>query len=310
MVPNHFEVVIISIYFVVLLDKMSDKPNAAYFNKLFNDEHPVKLGDLDDCPAVKQCILYRIRTTNEDGSMKDQTKAKEVRDCTDADRATSIPALVNGVETSLNPFKDYYNHGDVGGSPNKTPCGKHTRSGVLIDASAVCVHCKLPLSQCAEKLFGPQMTYFFKKAAMKVGVIDYPNHGVESDEDSITVYHDFNRLLTELKFAVAVMNGKWSPMYSGNGDNPFLHPFVGSNLNDTHNELGAMCIPKSTLLPKCVVEGSYATFKDWLAIQKSVHEWGYDIYPGAVDFEMPMDVVNYYRCASDLSLNLDAGIKK
>ena len=111
------------------------------------------------------------------------------------------------------------------------------------------------------------------RAAISMGTIYYLE---DEDDEQVAIRRNFKRLLTQLKFATAVMNGTCLSVYTDDGMNPFL----GSNPEHTDPPL-----------PICVVEGSCAKFESWLHDQQYVWEWGYDISP--VDF--PMAVVNFYR---------------
>ncbi len=56
------------------------------------------------------------------------------------------------------------------------------------------------------------------RAAITTGVINY----VENEGDpQVAIWNNFKNLLTQLKFAVAVMNGTRLPTYLDDGSNPF-----------------------------------------------------------------------------------------
>ena len=189
------------------------------------------------------------------------------------------PCLCSAIHPDLDVFKDD-NADNSCGTTNRPTSGKHSLAGSLVDKRpTTCRHCKLPKDQCVEKLFGPQMTHYFMRAATEEGCIDYLEDTGEMEIEE-AIQQNFKRLLTQLKFAVAVMNGTPLPCYPGDGKNPFL------------NDAGC----KDMTLPKCVVEGSCKKFEDWLDAQKCVHEWGYDICPFTdPDIDLPMAVVNFYR---------------
>ena len=171
--------------------------------------------------------------------------------------------------------------------------GKHSLAGQLLDKSpTTCTHCKLPKNQCLETLFGTSISHYLKKVATTNGVIYYGEDDEDHREFEKVVLDDFKRLLTQLKFAVAVMNGTSLPKYPENAENPYI--LKGSGCEDRP-------------LPECIVKGSYGKFMWWLSDQKTVHEWGYDIsgYDICDDIEevdIPMCVVNFYREQSGLGL--------
>ena len=201
-------------------------------------------------PGVAARILNLIRTTNRDGSRRagpvPSTLGRE-----------PMPELASAVASDLDPYNDY--------------------SGTSVPT---CPHCNLPRSQCIEVIYGAQMSHHFKRAAITRGVINYLEN--EEDERRVVIRRNFKKLLTQLKFATAVLNGTRLPAYPDDGTNPFLG-----------NNQGIVESP----LPRCVMDGSCAKFEDWLEEQVNVHEWGYDISPftDADDVEYPMCVVNFYR---------------
>ena len=154
----------------------------------------------------------------------------------------------------------------------------HTRtnSGTAI---STCPHCKLPHPQCVEVLYGSQLSHYFKRAAITTGVIYYLE---DEDEPEVAIRRNFKKLLTQLKFATAVLNGTRLPTYPDDGTNPFL----GNNQ-----------VPVELPLPRCVMDGSCAKFEKWLSDQQLVHEWGYEVCPFTEedDVDYPMAVVNFYR---------------
>jgi len=254
-----------------------------YFKKLFNEEFPPSSLKSLECPRLERHILNLIRSTKEDGSKREPVSVSaEGVVSSDTVSLVTAPALSSAVHSTLNPFGDYTK------MPTTTTC-KHSLSGHEIDSphAAACPHCKLPHDQCVEKLFGSQMAYYFKKAAMELGAIYYPrgdtNDSYSDKEDHEVILKDFRRLLTQLKFAVAIMNGTSLPAYPATAKNPFI-------------TRGSGC--KDMSLPDCVLGGSYRNFMNWLDDQKAVHEWGYEFY-GFEDEEelpdVPMYVVNFYR---------------
>ena len=117
------------------------------------------------------------------------------------------------------------------------------------------------------------------RAAISKGPIYYLE---DEDDKQVVIKRNFKRLLTQLKFAAAVMNGTPLSVYTDDGMNPFL----GNNPEHVDSPL-----------PTCVVEGSCAKFVTWLQEQKCVWEWGYEISPfiDVDDVPYPMAVVNFYR---------------
>ena len=202
-------------------------------------------------PAVQERILNLIRTTNRDGSKRAGPEPSILDN-------QPMPQLASAVESDLDPFKDY--------SESAIP---------------TCPHCNLPRAQCIEVIYGPQMTHHFKRAALTIGPIYYLG-GEEEDEPEVIIRRNFRKLLTQLKFATAVMNGTQMPRYPDDGSNPFLNDNTG--------------IIESPL-PQCVINGSCTKFESWLDGQKFVHEWGYDICEmiEGDDVDYPMAVVNFYR---------------
>jgi hypothetical protein len=270
---------------------MNGGTKESYFKALFNKEFPVKkLKDLDNL-HVQNRILHLIRTTNENGT-------KRAFKCAATPAISSTEALVSGlapsaVDSKLNPFLDYTSAVITETSTNTTTLtntGKHSLAGQLLDNSpTTCTHCKLPKNQCLEKLFGTSISHYLKKVATTKGVIYYGEEDEDDRETEKVVLDDFKRLLTQLKFAVAVMNGTSLPCYPDNAENPYI--LKGSGCEDRP-------------LPECIVKGSYEKFMWWLSDQQAVHVWGYDIYDGCdiSEVDIPMYVVNFYREQSGLGL--------
>jgi len=173
---------------------------------------------------------------------------------------TPMPQLASAVASNLDPYEDY--------------------SGTAI---TTCAHCNLPSSQCLQVIYGPQMLHYFKKAAISEGVI-YCFEEEEDDERQVLIRRNFRKLLTQLKFATAILNGTRLPSYPGDGTNPFLAGTQGN---------------VEPALPRCVIDGSCTKFDTWLWEQKVVHEWGYDIGDDndteGDDVDYPLQVVNFYR---------------
>jgi hypothetical protein len=266
---------------------MSDGTKESYFKALFNKEFPVNLEDLDNLPVQKH-ILHLIRTTNEDGTTRAFKGA-----VTHSAKSSSEP-LVSGLAFSalhskLHPFLDYTSAVTTETSTKMTTLtntGKHSLAGHLLEhSSTTCIHCKFPKEECLETLFGTSISHYLKKVATKKGVIYYGENDEDHREPKKVVLDDYKRLLTQLKFAVVVMNGTSLPCYPDNAENPYI--LKGSGCEDRP-------------LPDCIVKGSYEKFMWWLSDQQTVHEWGYDIsgYDICDDIEevgIPMCVVNYYR---------------
>ena len=265
---------------------MSESTKEDYFKALFNKEFPVNIEEIEDLP-VKKRLMHLIHTTNEDGTQRPFKRfvAPDTSRSTTAALAPGL-ALTCAVDSKLNPFKDYTSVVTTQTSNHTTPLintGKHSLGGQLIDSSpTTCQHCKLPKQQCLETLFGASMYHYFKKVATTKGVIYYgeKNDDEEDEEDERQpekiVLDEFKRLLTQLKFAVAVMNGTSLPGYPENANNPYLLENSG-------------CEDKP--LPDCIVNGSYEKFTWWLEEQKAVHEWGYDMDVT----DIPKHVVIFYR---------------
>jgi hypothetical protein len=285
---------------------MSDGAKESYFKALFNKEFPVKLEDLDNLPVQKH-ILHLIRTTNEDGTKRALTltnedgtkrafKCEATHSSISSTEAVVSCLALSAVDSKLNPFRDYTSAVTTETLTNTTTLtntGKHSLAGQLLDKSpTTCTHCKLPKNQCLETLFGTSISHYLKKVATTNGVIYYGEDDEDHREFEKVVLDDFKRLLTQLKFAVAVMNGTSLPKYPENAENPYI--LKGSGCEDRP-------------LPECIVKGSYGKFMWWLSDQKTVHEWGYDIsgYDICDDIEevdIPMCVVNFYREQSGLGL--------
>ena len=198
-------------------------------------------------PAVEECILNLIHTTNRDGSNRAGPVPSTLGN-------EPMPELASAVESNLDPFKDY------------------SRTAI-----PTCPHCNLPRAQCIEVIYGPQMKHHFQRAALTIGPIYYLEE--EKDEPEVVIRRNFRKLLTQLKFATAVMNGTQMPNYPDDGSNPFL------------SDTGIIESP----LPQCVIDGSCTKFENWLNEQKFVHEWGYDISDMTEANAVPMEVVNFYR---------------
>ena len=221
-----------------------------YLRGLLNEQFPpARLDDLN-CPRVQAHLRDLISTTNEDGSLRNTAPTPPVR--------VPTPELTCAVASDLDPYKDY------------------TSTAVVL---ATCPHCRLPSSQCVEVLFGLQLSHYFMRAAISKGTIYYLK---DEDDEQVVIKRNFKRLLTQLKFAAAVMNGTPLSVYTDNGMNPFL------GKNTDHGD---------SPLPTCVLEGSCAKFVTWLQEQKDVWEWGNNIRPfmDADDVPYTMAVVNFYR---------------
>ena len=270
---------------------MSDGTKESCFNALFNKEFPVKLEDLDNLPVQKH-ILHLIRTTNEDGTTR-AFKGAATHSAISSSEALVSGLALSDLDSKLNPFLDYTSAVTTETSTNTTTLtntGKHSLAGHLLENSpTTCTHCKLPKKQCLETLFGASISHYLKKVATKKGVIYYGEEDEDHREPEKVVLDDFKRLLTQLKFAVAVMNGTSLPCYPDNAENPYI--LKGSGCEDRP-------------LPECIVKGSYEKFMWWLSDQQAVHVWGYDIYDGCdiSEVDIPMYVVNFYREQSGLGL--------
>ena len=217
-----------------------------YLRGLLNQEIPPARLDALDCPRLEARLRNLISMTNEDGSRRNTAPPPPVR--------VPMPELTRAIASDLDPYKDY------------------TSSSIVVET---CPHCRLPSSQCIEVLFGPQLSHYFMRAAIRKGTIYYLE---DEDDEQVAIRRNFKRLLTQLKFATAVMNGTRLSVYADDGMNPFL--------DNNSEQLGA-----DPPLPNCVVEGSCAKFESWLQEQQYVWEWGYDISPE----DIPMVVVNFYR---------------
>ena len=285
---------------------MSDGTKESYFKALFNKEFPVKLEDLDNLPVQKH-ILHLIRTTNQDGTKRALTLTNEdgtkrafkcvaTHSSISSKEAVMSGLVLSAVDSKLNPFRDYTSAvttETLTNSTTLTNTDKHSLAGQLLGKSpTTCTHCKLPKKQCLETLFGTSISHYLKKVATQKGVIYYGEEDEDHREPKKVVLDDFQRLLTQLKFAVAVMNGTSLPCYPDNAENPYL--LKGSRCEDRP-------------LPECIVKGSYEKFMLWLSDQQYVHEWGYDI-PGfdicddIEEVDIPPCVVNFYREQSGLGL--------
>ncbi len=135
------------------------------------------------------------------------------------------------------------------------------------------------------------MTHYFKKAAIKKGVI-YCFEYEEDNERQVLIGKCFMKLLTQLKFATAILNGTRLPSYPDDGTNPFLG-----------DSQGIVDSP----VPRCVMDGSCTKFDTWLEEQKFVREWGYDVSDDTEgdDVDYPMQVVFFTGKASrGMQLNI------
>ena len=202
-------------------------------------------------PGVADRMLNLIQTTNRDGSIRARPVPPNLGD-------VPMPQLASAVASDIDPYKDY--------------------SGPDIPT---CPHCNMPSPQCIEVIYGPQMTHHFKKAAIEMGVI-YCFEDEEDDERRVLIRRNFRKLLTQLKFGTAVLNGTPLPTYPDDGTNPFL--------GDSQDIVDSP-------LPQCVMDGSCTKFDTWLEDQKCVHCWGYDISDDTEgdDVDYPIQVVNFYR---------------
>ena len=256
-----------------------------YFDNLFLDEFPANLKELE-APYLERHILHLISTTNEDGSKRIPVMSNESDVCTTQEQVSvkevmSTPMLANAVCSNLNPFKDYINNDDSDMNNSKR---KHAAySDENCSNNSVCKHCKLPSDQCLEKLFGPQMKYYFKKSVMEEGIWEYREYSDNYGHANQRIEKDFKRLLSQLKFSVAVMNGTPLPQHPSHAINPFL-------LKESPHQ--------DTPLPYCIVNGSLKKFLDWLHDEQCVVDWGTDIpyeQENDQDYNIPLYVVNHYR---------------
>ena len=219
-----------------------------YLNQRLNEEWPpMNLRDLE-IPHLEQHLRSLINATNRDGTPRINPPEPAA--------LVPMPNLISAVRSDLDPFKDYTN-----------------------DPVDKCAHCNFPIGQCLETLYGDQMSHYYKRAAIKEGVIYYLDN---EDEPEEAVRENFKHLLTQLKFTTAVMNGTPLPEYPGDGQNPYLQG--RQNCQDTP-------------LPRCIIDGSCAKFFSWLEDQQEVHQWGYDINEGMSldDVTYPLSVINFYR---------------
>lgn len=283
---------------------MDSNEKALYFEKLYLDEYAPDLEALP--PELKRNILTLVRTTNIDGPARNEHGQKKAHTILPTGTSAQADAtkssndeikLCGAIDPALDPYKKYISGPNVNISEecsvttntSASTSKKRNHGGIQITKSnTVCIHCKLPSSQCVEKLFGLQMLHYFKKSASYEGIIDYPLHRDDSREVDDTIREDFRRLLSHLKFSVAVMNGTTLPSYPGLANNPF----VTQNLQSEEWECD------DVTLPDCVIKGSYTTFLDWLDEKQEVFNWNLNIYDGMDELpEIPQSVINHYRAA-------------
>ena len=147
------------------------------------------------------------------------------------------------------------------------------------DNTDYCQSCYCLNEECLNVMYGPELFYYFRKVSLD-GNLDLEKN--DSDDNSMVgediISIDYAIVLNELMFATSVMNGI------------DLEDHKVDGLVDRE-------LLRTKPLPKCIIDGSYKLYIDWINESKICTEWGLDI-----DYEsneVSKEIVNFFRPFDD-----------
>ena len=218
------------------------------FKKKFNVLHPPK--DVTSLTNIKKQTLEKANVT-----IKEQlAKIPRIPE-------TPVICQMTNLENMYYFNQDFFSY-----DPYGCKLGK-------MNHKYFCQECLCPVKCCANKVFGDDLLYFFKKSSSEFGVYDYGidifNEPIKNSPDDVyeRVKGYFNKLYSNLVFAKAINNGI-----------------------DFNEHLGEFEVHQIEI-PQCIAKGAFMDYLAW----KTSELYMFNIQQGAsVDYDPDEFFIKYF----------------